>query len=163
MKKEVLSFVDMSIVDEFVNAEKLEDVIYFLAERMQRQAKTYTKKVFKEHGYDITIDQWLVLKKISEEPGISQVDIAHTTFKDPAAVTRILDILVRKNLVERRMGQSDRRIFEIFLSAEGEQLIEGAMPLIYDIRAKGLEGLSKNQLQGMKSGLKKMYENLIAE
>ncbi len=151
----------MSTVDEYVKAQKLEDVIYFLAERMQRQAKSYSRKVLREHGYTITIDQWLVIKKISEEPGITQVDIAQTTFKDPAAVTRILDILVREDLVERRMGTEDRRVFEIYLSVKGEELVVGVMPLIYGIRAKGMDGLSQQELEAMTSGLKKMYENLL--
>lgn len=151
----------MSIVDEYVKAKKLDEVIYFLAERMQRQAKTYSRQVLREHGYRITIDQWLVLKKISEEPGISQVDIAQTTFKDPAAVTRILDILVREAWVERRTGSADRRVFEIYLSQSGAQLVEGILPLIYDIREKGMKGLTKRELETMKAGLKKMYDNLL--
>ena len=151
----------MSIIDEYVKAQKLDEVIYFLAERMQRQAKTYSRKVLREHGYRITIDQWLVLKKISEEPGISQVDIAQTTFKDPAAVTRSLDILVREAWVERRTGAEDRRVFEIYLSKSGAQLVEGILPLIYDIREKGMKGLTKRELETMKAGLKKMYDNLL--
>ena len=150
----------MSIVDEFIKAQKLEDVIYFLAERMQRQAKQVTKQEFKKHGIKVTLDQWLVLKKISEEPGIAQVEIAHTTFKDPAAVTRILDILERKKLVKRQAG-TDRRAYEIYLSAAGAKLVKDIMPLVYDIRARGLHNLSKNQLQALKSGLKKIHDNLL--
>ena len=88
----------MSIIDDI----QLSDVIYFLTERMMRQAKEVTKVHFKENGFGVTLDQWLVLKRISEVPGIAQIDIANSTFKDPAAVTRILDILERKALVERQ-------------------------------------------------------------
>lgn len=151
----------MSIVDKHVKANKLDDVIYFLAERMQRQAKNHTRQVFKEKGIDLTIDQWLVLKKVSEEPGIVQKEIASTTFKDPAAVTRILDIMVRKNLVERRPSATDRRVYEIYLSKQGKKMINTLMPVVYDIRAKGLQNLSQTELRALKSGLKKMYNNLV--
>lgn len=151
----------MSIIDKHIKAEKLDDVIYFLAERMQRQAKNHTRQIFKEQGYDLTIDQWLVLKKVSEEPGIVQKEIANTTFKDPAAVTRILDIMVRKNLVERHPNPTDRRVFEIHLSKQGKKMIDTLMPVVYDIRAKGLQGLSQAELRSLKSGLKKMYNNLV--
>ncbi len=154
-------FVDMSTIDEFVKAEKLDDVIYFLAERMQRQAKLYTRQVLKENKINLTIDQWLVIKKVSEESGIVQKEIANSTFKDPAAVTRILDILVREKMVERRVSPADRRVFEIYLSKKGKKIVEKTMPLVYDIRAKGMEGLSATELRALKSGLKKMYHNLI--
>ncbi len=151
----------MSIIDEFVKAEKLDDVIYFLAERMQRQVKQYTRQVLKENKINLTIDQWLIIKKVSEEPGIVQKEIAHTTFKDPAAVTRILDILVREEMVERRVSLTDRRVFEIYLSKKGKKTFDKTMPLVYDIRAKGMEGLTATELKALKSGLKKMYSNLI--
>ena len=87
----------MSTIDSVINDKKLEEVVYFLAERMMRRAKEYSKKQFKKEKIDLTIDQWVVLKRISEDVGISQVEIATTTYKDPAAVTRILDILVKKS------------------------------------------------------------------
>ena len=153
----------MSTIDKYIKAQNLEDVIYFLAERMQRQAKNYTRQVFKEKGIDLTIDQWLVIKKVSERPGIVQKEIAENTFKDPAAVTRILDILVREKMVERRASSADRRVYEIFLSKKGQKIYDQVMPLVYEIRAKGMNGLTGAELKNLKSGLKKMYNNLSEE
>ena len=89
----------MSIIDEVIKDKKLEEVVYFLAERMMRRAREYSKAQFKKEKVDLTIDQWVILKRVSEEIGISQVEIASSTYKDPAAVTRILDILVRKGVL----------------------------------------------------------------
>lgn len=149
----------MSIVDEIIKDKKLEEVVYFLAERMMRRAKEYSKQQFKKEKIDLTIDQWIILKRVSEEIGISQVEIAISTFKDPAAVTRILDILVKKELVKRISKPDDRRAFEIHLTKMGAKLVNKVIPLAQKTRQKGLEGLSDRELKVLKKALKKIHDN----
>lgn len=149
----------MSINDESFKDKKLEEVVYFLAERMMRRAREYSKQQFKKEKIDITIDQWVVLKRISEEVGISQVEIANTTYKDPAAITRILDILVKKELVNRMAKFDDRRAFEIHLTKKGAALVSRATPLAQEIREKGLRGLSERETKVLTKALKKIYDN----
>ncbi|MBK7712103.1 MAG: MarR family transcriptional regulator [Bacteroidales bacterium] len=48
-------------------------------------------------GLDITIDQWLVLKTIENNAGMTQQQIAINVFKDYASITRIIEILVTKS------------------------------------------------------------------
>lgn len=138
----------------------LNEVVYFLMERVMRCAREQTKVQFKEHQADITVDQWILLKRISEDDGVSQIDIANTTFKDPAAVTRIIDILSRKELVERRAKPDDRRAYLIFLTPKGEGLVKRLTPVVKDLRALGLNSLSEDQINCLKQYLNQMYHNL---
>jgi DNA-binding MarR family transcriptional regulator len=140
--------------------ESLDDVIYFLSERMMRRAREYSKTAFAAQGFDVSIDQWVILKRISEEQGISQVDLANATYKDPASVTRILDILEKKGLSERRVDENSRRAYKIYLTTEGVQLVEKMLPLVQSLRAKGIENLTPEEIATTKSVLKKMYANL---
>lgn len=149
----------MSIIDKVIVDKPLEDVVYFLADRMMRRAKEYSKAVFKDNQINVTIDQWVILKRISEQQGIGQKDLANSTYKDPAAVTRILDILERKTLVERRDRPDDRRAYEIYLTTAGTALVNKALPLVQGIRKKGLDGLSAKELDLLKNGLTKIYHN----
>ncbi|MCB0641507.1 MAG: MarR family transcriptional regulator [Phaeodactylibacter sp.] len=146
----------MSIIDDI----QLSEVLYFLTERMMRQAKDLTKVVFKEHGFEVTLDQWLILKRISEKPSIAQIDIANSTFKDPAAVTRILDILERKQLVERQANVLDRRTYELHLTDKGFKLVAQITPVVQDIRAQGMKDLSPAEIETTKTVMRKMYQNL---
>jgi DNA-binding MarR family transcriptional regulator len=154
-------FVDMSIFDQQLADKKLEDVVYFLAERMMRAARDKTKEVFKTQRFGVTIDQWLILKRIAETTAITQIDLAQTTFKDPAAVTRILDILERKGLAERHHKIGDRRSYEIQLSEKGKKLVEKMTPFVQELRKQGLKGLSETETEILKKALRKMYKNLV--
>ena len=149
----------MSTIDKVIKDKKLDEVVYFLAERMMRRAREYSKTQFKKEKVDLTIDQWVILKRVSEELGISQVEIAATTYKDPAAVTRILDILVKKGFVTRVSKPDDRRAFEIHLTKTGAKLVNKVIPLAQETREKGLEGLSERELKVLNKALKKIHDN----
>ena len=149
----------MSIIDEVIKDKKLDEVVYFLAERMMRRAREYSKQQFKKENVDLTIDQWVILKRVSEEIGISQIEIASSTYKDPAAVTRILDILVKKGFVKRMSKPDDRRAFEIHLTKEGALLVNKIIPLAQETRERGLEGLNDRELKILKKALKKIHDN----
>ena len=143
-----------------IEDKKLDDVVYFLAERMMRQARLFMRQQFKAFFTEITLDQWIVLKRVSEEEGISQIDIASSTFKDPAAVTRILDILQKKNLVERQTHPKDRRAFEVHLTSEGGELVKKLTPIAQEVRALGMEGIDVEEIEVTKKVLKRIYDNL---
>ena len=149
----------MSIIDEIIKDKKLDEVVYFLAERMMRRAREYSKEQFKKAKVDLTIDQWVILKRVSEEIGISQVDIASSTYKDPAAITRILDILVKKGFVTRMPKLDDRRAFEIHLTKKGADLVNRVIPMAQETRQKGLEGLNDQELKVLNRALKKIHDN----
>lgn len=157
---EVINFVDMSIIDKKIEDLELSQVVFFQAERMMRRAKELTKVAFKEHNFKVTLDQWLVLKKTSEFDGISQIEIANSTFKDPAAVTRILDILVRKKLVTRTARPEDRRTHEILLTEAGIDLVRRMTPVVQGLRAKALKGFSAEEIEQLRSSLSRAYDNL---
>jgi MarR family transcriptional regulator, organic hydroperoxide resistance regulator len=139
--------------------DSLDDVLYFLSERMMRRVREYSKAAFAAHGFDISIDQWVILKRISEEQGISQIDLANATYKDPASVTRILDILEKKGWTERRADENSRRAYKIYLTTEGVKLVGEMLPLVQAIRAKGIENLTAKEVETTKKVLKKMHAN----
>ena len=136
----------------------IEDVYVFKLVRAAQAFKQYAHEVMIKQGIDMTSDQWIVLKRISENSGINQRELASGIFKDPASVTRILDVLVKKELVEKRQGK-DRRIYNIYLSLKGRKLVEKALSLAVVIRKKGLEGLSREEQQVFKKALDIVFRN----
>ena len=55
--------------------------------------------------FDITGEQWSVLKHVFEKEGCNQKDLATRCLKDRAALTRILDILEKKSLIKRERNR----------------------------------------------------------
>lgn len=143
--------------------EKLEDVIYFMMERNMRRARHITYQVFNKHGIDLTVDQWVTLKKISETENISQKEIAEAVFKDAPTVTRIIDLLCKKGLTERKTNPNDRRKFFIHLTEEGEKTIRSVFPLVKLLRLQSTKNFSKEELNELRNYLNRIFDNLNNE
>ncbi|MFN7119252.1 MAG: MarR family winged helix-turn-helix transcriptional regulator [Saprospiraceae bacterium] len=139
---------------------KLEEVYFFLLERTVRQFRKYSQQLFEAHGISISGDQWVVLKRISEREGINQREIADLTYKDPASVTRMLDLLEKQHLVTRQPVENNRRTYALFLTDDGKALVEKVTPLAIKARQKGLEGIAPTDAQKLRQVLNQIYENL---
>ncbi|MEM6272470.1 MAG: MarR family transcriptional regulator, partial [Bacteroidota bacterium] len=123
------------------DSERLENIIYFIIDRTLRKSRQYSVQQLHAHGFDVTLDQWVVIRTVFENPGISQKEVADLTYKDAATLTRILDLIGKKGYVERRPNPNDRRKFELHLTTAGNELVEQVMPLIFGIRSRGVQGI----------------------
>lgn len=132
----------------------------FLLDRTARKVKQYAQQRFKEKGFNITVDQWLVLKHLSEHDGMKQNELAELIFKDNPTVTRIIDLLCKKGLTERKPHHSDRRSFIVSLTKAGAKKVEQLRPKIKDIRLKAWDGLTERDFNQFKKILNSIYHNL---
>lgn len=139
--------------------QHLNEIYLFHLEKAYKQFKKYKNDCFKREGIDITGDQWVVLKNIHEREGINQRELAKRCYKEPASVTRILDILERKDWVERRSVENDRRTYELHTTDSGKSLVDKILPLAVEIRAKGIEGLEAEEVSRLKEMLVRVFEN----
>ena len=89
---------------------------FFKIDTTIKRIRSFMQKGLQEAGVDLTVDQWVVIDHVKPTPGISQNDLATSTAKDAPTITRILDLLVQKELVERKTSELDRRKFNIFLT-----------------------------------------------
>lgn len=48
----------------------------FLLDRTARRVKQYAQQKFKVGDFDVTVDQWLVLKHLAENEALSQTELA---------------------------------------------------------------------------------------
>ncbi|MEM8528626.1 MAG: MarR family transcriptional regulator [Bacteroidota bacterium] len=143
--------------------KSLDDIYLFHLDKTYKQYKKFKKDFFKNLDLDLTSDQWIVLKRISEKEGINQKDLADSTFKEPASVTRILDILSRKGYIERRGTLQDRRVFELFLTEAGKAVVDKVIPAALAGRAKGIEGFSAAEVQQLIDLLDRLHHNFSSD
>lgn len=139
--------------------KSLDEVYIYLLQRTTRQFKKYSQAVLKGNDIDVTGDQWVIIKRISEQEGISQREVANLTYKDPASVTRILDLLEKKELVVRQAILSNRRTYALFLTKKGKELVEKVLPLAVDMRSKGLKGIKADDIAVFHKVLNLIYKN----
>lgn len=110
--------------------------------------------------FDITAEQWQVLLKLSKQNKINQRVLAQLVNKDQPTLTRMLDILERKALVERHASKEDRRSFSIHITEKGLGLTKKLLPYIEDIFEKILIGISEKELNVYKDVLLKIDSNI---
>lgn len=132
----------------------------FLLDRTARRVKQYAQQRFKEMGFNITVDQWLVLKQLYENKQIKQNELAELVFKDNPTLTRIIDLLCDKGLAERKMHPADRRCFMVSLTPKGRKKVDDLLPKIQDVRLKAWEGLSRSDFNQFRRILNTIYANL---
>lgn len=129
-----------------LSAETNKKMLYFLNVMLEK--------------YDITTEQWTVLLNLSKQSIINQKNLAQLVKKDQPTLTRILDILQRKGLVERQVSTEDRRAFLIAITEKGSQHVKEIIPYIETVFSSILEGISEEELKVYKAVLRKMDENL---
>ncbi|WP_186758416.1 MarR family winged helix-turn-helix transcriptional regulator [Echinicola salinicaeni] len=132
----------------------------FLLDRTARRVKQYAQQKFKSGDFDVTVDQWLILKRLADHESLSQTELASLVFKDQPTLTRIIDILCKKGYTERRPNPADRRSFQIVLTKEGQEKVEELKPKISLIREKAWEKLNENDFEEFKRILNTIYTNL---
>ena len=132
----------------------------FLLDRTARRVKQFAQRRFKELGFNITVDQWIVLKHLYENKEMKQNELAEFLFKDNPTLTRIVDLLCDKGLTARKVHPDDRRSFIVGLTAKGRKKVQQLNPKIKDIRLKAWDGLSERDFNQFKKVLDTIYQNL---
>jgi DNA-binding MarR family transcriptional regulator len=132
----------------------------FLLDRTARRVKQYAQRKFKLGDFDITVDQWLILKNLSENELLSQSELAQLVFKDQPTLTRIIDLLTKKGYVERVPHPLDRRSFHLLLTESGVSKVKELKPKVVSIREKAWENLNEKDFEEFKRILNTIYYNL---
>lgn len=112
-------------------------------DRTLKIIKANYQRAFKEVGLDITTEQWVLIDNLYKSNGVSQNDLASGSFKDAPTVSRIIDLLCKKEITERQRFENDRRRYKIFLTEKGKEAYEKALPKVKELRAKGWDGLTE--------------------
>lgn len=139
--------------------EKLNDITFYTIDKAIRTYRIYAQKRLKENGFKITIDQWLIIKSILENPGISQLELGEKVFKDNASVTRIIELLVKANYLERTVNTNDRRKSNLTVTNEGKTIIEEVNEIVLQNRQTALKGVSQEELQILNNVLRIIISN----
>ena len=114
---------------------------------------------FKEVGVDITPEQWVLLSALYEKDGISQTELAGDSFKDAPTVSRIIDLLAKKKLVERIRVDQDRRSYQVKITKVGRQAVEKALPAVIKSRQKGWSGLDEADYNSFLRIINQIFQN----
>ncbi|OKS88554.1 MarR family winged helix-turn-helix transcriptional regulator [Mucilaginibacter polytrichastri] len=142
--------------------ENLEDILFYSLERSIKSYRQFAQQQLVKKGFEITIDQWLLLKTVYDNPGQTQNQIAQTIFKDFASVTRMVELLVEGKYIIRNPHPTDRRRFHLKLSELAVNLLDNMQLVIENNRRIALNNISKQQILQFHQVLDLIYNNCTA-
>lgn len=108
----------------------------------------------------ITSEQWALLNILFDEDGKSQNQLANIMFKDHTSISRIVDNLIKKSLVIRKLAPNDRRTNLIYMTDVGKNIQEQATKLVENQIDISFQGISEEHLKICSDVLSKVIQNL---
>jgi MarR family transcriptional regulator, transcriptional regulator for hemolysin len=138
----------------------LENVVLFVIDQTSKIAKQHSQRAFDRAGIDLTVDQWVLLKVINEKEFLSQNELAKESHRDPASITRTLDLLQKKGLIIREAIADNRRQYDVKLTEAGRLFVAQHMPLISELRSNSMAGFTDSEVQQLLSMLRRIQQNM---
>ncbi|KPM31323.1 Regulatory protein MarR [Croceitalea dokdonensis DOKDO 023] len=126
---------------------------------LRKVQDAYLRK-FGELGIDMTIEQWVILHRISvlgEEA--SQTEIVKSNFRNRATTSRVIGGLERKGWISKSRFKGDLKRFKLELTPEGESLIARIQPHAQQLRKQAVRGLDVLEFETFLKVLEQIGEN----
>lgn len=128
--------------------------------RTARAVGNMLQRMFVSHGFDISAEHWTILVNLFfRQNGQFQQQLADRTYKDKAAITRLIDGLEKRGLVIREEGSSDRRQKKIYLTEKGEKLMLKLFPVAEMAQKCGLQGIDPEKVYVFQEVLQQIFKN----
>ncbi|MEA4956495.1 Multidrug resistance operon repressor [bioreactor metagenome] len=110
--------------------------------------------------FDISFEQWHMLYFIYQNEGCNQKMLSKASKRDTGAITRSLNTLENKNLIERKSSFQDKREFLIYLTDKSLNLFKETSKLMLQNSQEIKNIFTKNELEMLFYLLDKLDSNL---
>lgn len=128
---------------------------FLLAKAYQRACALYKEKF---GNYELTPQQFGLLRFLWEEDGITQVELSTRSQIDRTTIGGLIDRLEQSGLLERLPHPEDRRAYRISLTQAGRALEAELTPLTVELNRAILEPLSPAEVKTLLTILQKLKQ-----
>jgi DNA-binding MarR family transcriptional regulator len=130
------------------------DSVGYLLNQVMTSMRRQVEQAMTAH--DLTAAQWYPLWKLKRDgPGTAQ-ELARDMDIDAGAMTRLIDRLAAKGLVQRLRCDTDRRRVMLTLTAAGEAVADHVPQVLADVNNAYLRDFSRDEWQQLKDLLRRM-------
>jgi DNA-binding MarR family transcriptional regulator len=109
--------------------------------------------------YDITVAQWPVLYSLYHDEKHTPAELAEHLGLNRSAITRLLDRLEKKQLINRATSSQDKRSVSVTLTEAGLKLVPHLAEISRDTNNHVLSGLSLDEIKQFDETLRKVHAN----
>lgn len=108
---------------------------------------------------ELTAMQWEPLLLLSKGRADTVAGLARECQMDCGAMTRMLDRLEQKQLVQRQRNDSDRRVVNLALTDKGREAAAAIPPVVHEELSRHLRGFSPHEIELLVGMLDRMLDN----
>ena len=127
--------------------------------RTVKMVDYYLQEAFDRHNLDMTKEQMIILKKLQEQDGINQNELAALTYRDKSSLARLISKMESKKYIRKIQSKEDKRNNEIFISPLGLEILEKTMPVIQEVIDIMEQGINQKDKALIINTLKKVQNN----
>lgn len=129
----------------------------FLLNRASHALAKALRIVLEKYAIDLPHSQFVLLRLLYCEDGLSQQEIAALLCKDAAAIKRTIDNLTKKGLAER--VQVSKAKNSIHITGKGRLLMCELLKHVDEILIPLLDGIDTGEYKTTIRSLRRIYEN----
>lgn len=106
----------------------------------------------------LTQAQWIPVLRLASGEAQTAADLARSTMQTPGAMTRLIDRLVDKGIIERERSSDDRRVVQLRLTEEGMRAAVQVPDIVKGVNKAALSPLSADELAQFHGYLRRIFE-----
>ena len=110
--------------------------------------------------YGVSVAEWAVLRRLWQEEGFTQVDLAARMRVRKASLTAVLASLEHKGIMRRTKRGDDRRKHHLFLTKRGRDLKDELLPIGIAINRRAVSAIDPGETEMAARLLEKVIANL---
>ncbi|MFK5877884.1 MAG: MarR family transcriptional regulator [Flavobacteriaceae bacterium] len=120
----------------------------------------FLQESLNEVDLNLTKEQMIVLKKLHDQDGLNQNELAFLTLRNKSSLTRLLTKMESKNYITRKQSVEDKRINRVYITPLGRDIFQKTKPVIGALIKRMEKNISKNERHQIIKILKKIQLNL---
>ena len=130
---------------------------YLLARAGERMGMAFSKEL---RPFKLTLNEWRVCVALHFEAHQRLSGLVAHTSGDASTLSRVVDGLIKRELVQRDRSADDARAVAISLTAKGVQLTEQIIPIAQLYERVALSGISDQEAEKLRALLAGIYTNI---
>ena len=116
-------------------------------------AETYKNK------FALSVTEWRIMAVLGEYPGISADDVSAKTQIEKSILSRSVNKLLSRTLIERDIAQNDRRRSILHLSELGQSVYRDIVPISLAYQEKLMSCFSEEEKAQFDEYLNRLYQH----
>lgn len=154
--------IDSKTISENISTEAqtplltLERYLPYRLSILSNKVSTLVAQAYKDK-FALSITEWRIMAVLGEYSGISADEISIKTQIEKSLISRAINKLVSRKLIERSISQEDKRRSQIALSETGYEVYAEIVPMSLAYEATLLGALDKHEQAELSQLIDRLY------